>query len=169
MSGFIGTRGPASERFWRRVRKTDSCWLWVGSTNRDGYGRFDSGGKVYKGSHRYSWELSFGEIPNGLLCLHRCDTPACVNPEHLFLGTNQDNTDDKIAKGRFRPASGQSHWRWKRFGPNPNGLGKRRPEAMALKNLRSRAYRKEIASRKAALKLAEIEGSNAAKCAESLS
>lgn len=79
------------------------CWLWTGYCNKDGYGRITIDATT-RYAHRVSWFLQNGEIPNGAFVCHRCDTPACVNPDHLFLGTHQDNMDDKVAKGR---ASGQ--------------------------------------------------------------
>lgn len=102
------------ERFWRKVDKSggpDSCWIWLGFTDRNKYGKFDmalptSGTKsVY--AHRFSWELVNGPIPtgdhHGTMCvLHRCDNPSCCNPSHLFIGTHKDNMYDCIAKGRWR-------------------------------------------------------------------
>lgn len=90
---------PTEQRFWDKVNKTSTCWLWRGGTCGKGYGHFGYGDKCGM-SHRYSWELHFGPIPDGLFVLHRCDTPACVRPDHLFLGTNQDNVDDMWEKGR---------------------------------------------------------------------
>lgn len=98
--------------FWNRVNKTDSCWLWTGSKTRQGYGMILRNGRINK-CHRFSWELSNGAIPQGLCLLHRCDTPACVNPDHLFLGTNLDNVTDMILKGRARHARGDTHGRSK--------------------------------------------------------
>ena len=99
----MGTKKTEEQRFWEKVQKTDSCWLWTGSKRNKGYGAFVfvRNGEVVQGrAHRYSYELLNGEIPDGLFVLHHCDVPACVNPDHLFLGTNKDNVDDMVKKGR---------------------------------------------------------------------
>lgn len=79
------------------------CLLWMGRTDHDGYGRMDvvdSAGKRSLSAHRVAFELEFGEITNGLFVLHRCDTPLCINPDHLFLGTQKENCQDTARKGR---------------------------------------------------------------------
>lgn len=89
-------------RFWRHASVSpDGCWLWLGYRDRKGYGRLNIRG-VPVLAHRFSWRLHHGSDPGSLLVLHHCDTPACINPEHLFLGTAADNTADMIAKGRGR-------------------------------------------------------------------
>lgn len=96
------------ERFWSKVVKSendDSCWNWLAVPDRKGYGRFSIGGSRKNGgtimfAHRVSWELAYGEIPDGLEVLHTCDNPPCVNPNHLFVGTQADNMRDMVAKGR---------------------------------------------------------------------
>lgn len=87
-----------SEAFFEKVEKTDTCWLWQASFRRDGYGQFWIGGKN-NAAHRVSWFLKHEQWPT-LSVLHVCDVRACVNPAHLFLGTQKDNMDDMDAKGR---------------------------------------------------------------------
>ncbi len=81
----------------------NGCLIWNGIVRRDGdYGRLQIGTKMYS-AHRLAYELKHGAIPNGLMVLHRCDVRLCINPDHLFLGSNQENMDDMKAKGRHAP------------------------------------------------------------------
>ena len=80
------------------------CWLWDGAVNNDGYGTIFRGGKQHK-VHRLAWEEAHGPIPDGLNVCHTCDVPACCNPAHLFLGSQQDNMQDCLGKGRFKGGS----------------------------------------------------------------
>lgn len=82
-----------------RVQKTGSCWLWTGQRGPKGYGAARYHGYRML-AHRFSYELHYGVIASELHVLHKCDTPLCVRPDHLFLGTPQDNMDDKVAKNR---------------------------------------------------------------------
>lgn len=105
-------------RFWPKVNKEGPipphnprlgpCWLWQASRNAGGYGSFgiDNGTGL---AHRVSYTIHYGPIPEGLDVLHRCDVRACVRPAHLFLGTDQDNVDDKVAKGRHAVLRGSDH------------------------------------------------------------
>lgn len=86
----------------------DGCWYWIGHINRKGYGAFRYRGKMDK-SHRVSFILYKGEISNGLCVLHTCDNPSCVNPDHLFLGSNADNVIDKVSKNRQHRPIGERH------------------------------------------------------------
>jgi endogenous inhibitor of DNA gyrase (YacG/DUF329 family) len=96
-------------RFWARVNKTDSCWLWVGTIAHHGYGVFQwDGADVYV--HRLSWLIHNGPVPDGLFVCHTCDVRNCVRPDHLFVGTREDNMQDAVAKRRF-PWNRRTHCR----------------------------------------------------------
>jgi len=101
------TRGPkrsASEKFWQFLEPGDSgsCWLWRGRINDGGYGvlSHSEDGKTQLFAHRLSYIIHFGEIPDGLWVLHKCDNPPCCNPNHLYAGTAQDNMDDVVERSR---------------------------------------------------------------------
>lgn len=91
--------GSSERRFWEKVEKTDSCWLYRGFIKWDGYGWLCRNGR-YMTAHRYSWILAHGHPPEGAHILHTCDVPACCNPAHLRLGTHEDNMADMKAKRR---------------------------------------------------------------------
>ena len=98
---------PLADRFHEKyvVVPFSGCWLWTASTmSRGGYGKMtvEQGEQQCTGAHRVSWMLHKGEIPKGMWVLHRCDVPACVNPDHLFLGDVVDNNRDAIEKGRHK-------------------------------------------------------------------
>lgn len=89
------------KQYWSKVLKTDGCWSWVGAKHRHGYGQIRVNKKLLA-AHRVSWLLHYGQIPDGMCVLHKCDNPECTNPEHLFIGTMKDNSRDMMAKGRGR-------------------------------------------------------------------
>lgn len=92
--------GDATERFWARVNKTDSCWLWTGGLRRKRYGAVQWNGRK-RSAHQVAWEIEHGPIPPGIHLLHAaCDNPRCVRPSHLKLGTNKENHAERVAKGR---------------------------------------------------------------------
>ena len=98
-------RTVTKEQFdlWWTPEPYSGCWLWVGVLRGRGYGNY-----LRRYAHRVSWTIHNGEIPDGLLVCHKCDTPACVNPNHLFIGTHSDNLKDCFQKSR-RSTKGECH------------------------------------------------------------
>jgi len=91
-------------RFWSKVQKGETendCWKWLGSTKKK-YGQFYITHSDWISAHRFSWTLHFGEIPHGMYICHSCDNPPCVNPKHLWVGTQKENIGDMIKKGRAK-------------------------------------------------------------------
>lgn len=95
------TPGISPEEFWQKVNigKRGDCWEWKLSCYKSGYGKIGINGKSLR-AHRVAWIVSRGPIPKGLFVLHTCDNRKCVNPDHLFLGTQKQNLKDMIQKGR---------------------------------------------------------------------
>lgn len=117
----MSDHNPTAEAlFWEKVEKRENaeCWIWQGTTRGKGYGSVRWNGRM-EAAHRISWVLTHGPIPkgdgyHGTCVLHRCDNAICVNPEHLFLGSNHDNVLDRHQKGRTkidpsRPNSYKTH------------------------------------------------------------
>lgn len=124
------------QEFEQRVERIpfSGCWIWMRSCGKPGYGDFRSGGQHHT-AHRYAFSLYRGEIPQGQHVLHRCDVRCCVNPEHLFLGTNADNIEDSKNKGRRK---GPRH--------RPSGLVyvRRSPTAYDCRRATTKEQREEI-------------------------
>jgi hypothetical protein len=158
------------------ILEAEECWLWHGRSGPGGYGWLRS-----LRAHRVSWELFLGPIPFGQHVLHRCDSPPCVNPGHLFLGTHEENMADKIAKGRHRsipicsiPGCGfkvlakglcsAHYWREKRNSPAALHAGRltsgARTEALTV------YIRKEIF--RALAKRSKTEGISLSRCADEI-
>jgi hypothetical protein len=105
-----GERTDLSERFWAKVNKTDTCWLWTAGTTHSGYGSIRVKGKALR-AHRVAYEMLVGPIPEGAVLMHSCDTPACCNPAHLSIGSQRENIHDAIEKGRT--CHREKHWNYK--------------------------------------------------------
>ncbi len=98
-----GKWGTLEERFWRYVKKGPGCWEWQASKHKTGYGIIASPHSTpMLKAHRVSWEIHYGPIPQGMHVLHKCDNRGCVRPDHLFVGTHNDNMQDMKNKGRAR-------------------------------------------------------------------
>jgi HNH endonuclease len=109
-SGIHNSRSD-HDKFWEKVdiKSDDECWEWLGAIDRCGYGKFGSKNFGNGLAHRFSWKDSFGDIPKGMYVCHHCDNPSCVNPKHLFLGTQKDNMQDMKNKSRSPKQLGEAN------------------------------------------------------------
>jgi hypothetical protein len=112
-------------RFWDKVEKTNSCWIWKAFKNRQGYGKIGTSSCKSINAHRVSWVIHNGQIPDNHFVCHKCDNPSCVNPDHLFIGTRQDNINDMMIKKRSRHFQKNAYygvqWQERYDGPNRKG------------------------------------------------
>ncbi len=133
-------------RFWSKVDRNGDCWEWKASRTAAGYGRFGVSRRVWEFAHRVAWRLTHGEIPAGAFVCHRCDNPACVRPEHLFLGSPADNSADMKQKGRGK---GNPH-------PGPRKgmkrLGARKLSDAQIQEIRALYGAKQVTQKELALR-----------------
>lgn len=136
---------PAMDRFWSKVEQGPECWFWKAKPDTGGYGSFRFRGRKYR-AHRVAWILTYGEIAPGLSVLHHCDTPACVRPDHLFLGTQADNIRDAASKGRLNLA-GLSKGRVPLKGERNGGARLSRESVEEIRSLAGSVSQTELAKR----------------------
>ncbi len=148
-------RKPIEDRFWEKVNVggPDDCWEWTAWKNNKGYGQISYQGKLQL-AHRFSWKLANEDPPGEMCVLHRCDNPLCVNPNHLFLGTQKDNMQDKKRKRRTASQKGTENGKAKLTEENVLRIrelystGNYYQRELAVKYKVSRSQIKEIVNRK---------------------
>lgn len=128
---------PLKERFWVKVKKGRGCWEWQASTDKDGYGQIGgfgkSGNRTMLKAHRVSLEMSGVHIPKGKKVCHKCDNPKCVNPRHLYVGTDHMNHMDMVKRGRS--TTGERNARSKLTAPQVRAIRKVRATGVRLRVL----------------------------------
>jgi len=139
----MAAKKSITERFFEKIERIPEagCWIWMGALLSGGYGAFKMVNPTRQArAHVCSWELHNGAVPNGVCVLHQCDVPACVNPAHLFLGTNQDNSDDKFSKNRQRFHKGREHHSAKLSEENVRDLRRLWTEGLTITQLGERFH-----------------------------
>jgi hypothetical protein len=106
-----GSKEAPIQRFWRQVEITDGCWIWTGYRNASGYGRMriHGIGRAMIFAHHISYEIHHGPVPDGGWVLHHCDNPPCIRPDHIYLGTPKQNSQDAVTRGRRPDVRGENN------------------------------------------------------------
>lgn len=128
-----------ADRFWSKVDPTGDCWIWTAGCTPQEYGQFTVRKGHFRGAHIVSYVLVRGPVPPGYVVCHRCDNPPCVNPDHLFLGTQSDNTRDMFAKGRGNSARGEANAN-SRLDPDKVRAIRQAPEKPGFRSALAREY-----------------------------
>ena len=138
---------PLADRFWAKVDISDKkeCWMWTAGTDDDGYGIFGTEGTTAAKAHRVAYVLHYGVDPGPLQVLHRCDTPGCVNPRHLYVGTPMDNMQDKIVRGRDRYLRGEECPQAQLTARKVKNIRRLRDQHVAVKTI-ARQYRTTVSN-----------------------
>ena len=148
---------PLEIRFWSKVKadttKPDGCWLWTGGTDGKGYPIIWHQRRA-RGAHRVAWELRHAQpFPDGLLACHKCDTPLCIRPDHIFPGTVLENTRDAWAKGRMRPQERRTHcMRGHAMTPDNVSLQRGKRKCRTCRSIRAKKHAETRRALAAALK-----------------